>query len=44
MDSDKAEISDRVDAQKEVEINVARKAWRGVMLGAVGSLAFFYQH
>ena len=41
MDGDKAEISDRLEAEKESEINVGRKAWRGVMLGAVGSLAFF---
>lgn len=39
--SDRADITDKVEAQNEQKINVARKAWRGVMLGAVGSLAFF---
>tara|TARA_R100001509_G_scaffold146215_1_gene103127 strand:+ start:861 stop:1148 length:288 start_codon:yes stop_codon:yes gene_type:complete len=41
MEDDKSEISNKVEEQKEAEKNVARKAWRATMLGAVGSLAFF---
>ena len=41
VEDDKSEISNKVEAQKEAEKNVARKAWRATMLGAVGSLAFF---
>jgi len=37
MEDDKSEISNKVEEQKEAEKNVARKAWRATMLGAVGS-------
>ena len=39
--TDRAAITEKVEAATEKKINVGRKAWRGVMLGAVGSLAIF---
>lgn len=41
MQADRDKISDTVHAEQKSKIDVGRKAWRGVMLGAVGSLAFF---
>jgi|TARA_B110000263_G_C14958291_1_gene351346 hypothetical protein len=40
-DTDKKDIDKEFDAQANAQDEVARKAWRGTMLAAVGSLAFF---
>ena len=40
-DADKQDIDKEFDAQAEAKDEIARKAWRGTMLAAVGSLAFF---
>jgi len=40
-DADKKDIDKDFEAQAEARDDVARKAWRGTMLAAVGSLAFF---
>ena len=39
--ADKQDIDKEFDAQAEAKDEIARKAWRGTMLAAVGSLAFF---
>jgi|TARA_R110000803_G_scaffold1049_1_gene3503 hypothetical protein len=38
---DKKDIDKEFDAQAEAKDEISRKAWRGTMLAAVGSLAFF---
>jgi len=40
-DADKQDIDKDFDAQAEAKDEISRKAWRGTMLAAVGSLAFF---
>lgn len=41
MDADKKDIDKDFEAQAQARDDVARMAWRGTMLAAVGSLAFF---
>ena len=38
---DKKEIEGQLKADSDAKDDVSRKAWRGTMLAAVGSLAFF---
>jgi len=40
-DVEKKDIDKEFDAQAEAIDEISRKAWRGTMLAAVGSLAFF---
>jgi hypothetical protein len=41
VDAEKEEIDSQFASQQEAKADISRKAWRGTMLAAVGSLAFF---
>jgi len=41
VDVEKKEIDSEFASQEEAKAEISRKAWRGTMLAAVGSLAFF---